>query len=72
VVALPMRLTVNEKNKLLTEDGIAYATEQIIDLLSFGVDRIHLYTMNRSDLARKIINDTSNIRDCFTETPALI
>ena len=51
--------------KALTEAGIAYATEQIIDLLSFGVDGIHLYTMNRSDVARKIMNDISNIRDCF-------
>jgi methylenetetrahydrofolate reductase (NADPH) len=49
----------------LTEAGIAYATEQIIDLLSFGVDGIHLYTMNRSDVALKIINDISNIRECF-------
>lgn len=50
--------------KALTEAGIAYATEQIIDLLSFGVDGIHLYTMNRSDVAQKIINDISNIRNC--------
>ena len=48
----------------LTEAGIAYATEQIIDLLSFGIDGIHLYTMNRPDVARKIINDISNIRNC--------
>jgi methylenetetrahydrofolate reductase (NADPH) len=48
----------------LTEAGIAYATEQIIDLLSFGVDGIHLYTMNRSDIAQKIMNDISNIRNC--------
>ena len=49
----------------LTEAGIAYATEQIIDLLSFGVDGVHLYTMNRPDVARKIINDISNIRCTF-------
>ena len=48
----------------LTEAGIAYVTEQIIDLLSFGVDGIHLYTMNRSDIAQKIMNDISNIRNC--------
>lgn len=51
--------------KALTEAGMAYATEQIIDLLSFGVDGIHLYTMNRPDVARKIINDISNIRCSF-------
>ena len=52
-------------SEALTEAGIAYATEQIIDLLSFGVDGIHLYTMNRADVARKIISDISNIRNCF-------
>jgi len=52
-------------SEALTEAGIAYATEQIIDLLSFGVDGIHLYTMNRPDVARKIISDISNIRNCF-------
>ncbi len=49
----------------LAEAGIAYASEQIIDLLAFGIDGIHLYTMNRPDVARKIINDISNIRNCF-------
>lgn len=46
----------------LKEAGIAYATEQIIDLLSSGVDGIHLYTMNKPEVARKIIDQISNIR----------
>lgn len=46
----------------LKEAGIAYATEQIIDLLSFGADGIHLYTMNRPEVARKIISHISDIR----------
>ncbi len=45
----------------LQEAGIAYATEQIIDLLSSGVDGIHLYTMNRPDIARKIMDNIKNI-----------
>ena len=36
------------------EAGIAYATEQIIDLLARGVDGIHLYTMNQPDVAQRI------------------
>ncbi|WP_291634869.1 methylenetetrahydrofolate reductase [NAD(P)H] [Clostridium sp.] len=46
----------------LKEAGITYATEQIIDLLSFGIDGIHLYTMNKPDVARKIFSNISNIR----------
>ncbi len=46
----------------LKEAGIAYATEQIIDLLSAGIDGIHLYTMNRPEVARKIIEPISTIR----------
>lgn len=49
----------------LKEAGIAYATEQIIDLLSAGVDGIHLYTMNRPEVARKILGQIWNIRKHF-------
>jgi len=49
----------------LKEAGIAYATEQIIDLLSFGADGIHLYTMNRPEVAKKIISHISEIRSFF-------
>jgi methylenetetrahydrofolate reductase (NADPH) len=51
----------------LKEAGTAYATEQIIDLLSFGVDGIHLYTMNRPETARKIISQISEIRSFFND-----
>ena len=36
------------------EAGIAYATEQIIDLLARDVEGIHLYTMNQADTVRRI------------------
>lgn len=43
----------------LCEAGIAYATDQIIDLLSGGVDGVHLYIMNNAYVARRI---TQNVR----------
>ena len=36
------------------EAGIAYATNQIIDLLARDVEGIHLYTMNQADVVRRI------------------
>jgi methylenetetrahydrofolate reductase (NADPH) len=50
----------------LKEAGIAYATEQIIDLLSSGVDGIHIYTMNRPEVTRKIVENISTIRSVIT------
>lgn len=38
----------------LRDAGIAYAIDQIVDLVSNGVDGIHLYTMNNPYIARKI------------------
>jgi len=49
----------------LKEAGIVYATEQIIDLLSWGIDGIHLYTMNRPETVRRIIQNISNIREAL-------
>ena len=49
----------------LKEAGIAFATDQIIDLLSWGVDGIHLYTMNKPELATKIVNNITEIREAL-------
>ena len=38
----------------LRDAGIAYAVDQIVDLVSHGVEGIHLYTMNRPYVAEKI------------------
>lgn len=46
----------------LKEAGEAYALEQIIDLMAWGVRGIHLYTMNKPETARRIINSIENIR----------
>ena len=41
--------------------GIAYATDQIADLLSAGVDGVHLYVMNNSYVARTVTNNVSSL-----------
>ena len=46
--------TFSDKPLAMKQAGIAYATEQIIDLLSNGVNHIHLYTMNNPYIARRI------------------
>lgn len=51
----------------LKEAGIAYAAEQIIDLLSWGIDGIHIYTMNKPEIAGRILDNLSEIRFALTE-----
>ncbi len=50
----------------LKEAGMSYAVSQIIDLLSWGVDGIHIYTMNKPSTARKILENISAIRSVLT------
>ncbi len=45
----------------LQDAGIAYASEQIVDLLSSGVDGIHLYVMNKPEIARRITENIGSI-----------
>lgn len=45
----------------MKQAGIAYATEQIIDLIANGVRGIHLYTMNKPDVTQSILNNLSHI-----------
>ncbi len=54
----------------LREAGIAYATDQIIDLLSWGVDGIHIYTMNRPKTTRRILESIKTIRGVLTNGEA--
>ncbi|WP_419761404.1 methylenetetrahydrofolate reductase [NAD(P)H] [Anaeromassilibacillus senegalensis] len=53
--------TFSDKPLAMKQAGIAYATEQIIDLLSNGVNHIHLYTMNNPEIAAKIMDNLSGI-----------
>lgn len=45
----------------LRDAGIAYAVEQIVDLLANNVDGIHLYTMNNAYVAEKISSAVSSL-----------
>lgn len=45
----------------LKDAGIAYALDQIVDLVSSGTDGIHLYTMNNPYVARKITEYAGSI-----------
>jgi len=45
----------------MRQAGVAYATEQIVDLIANGVNNIHLYTMNRADVARDVFNNLGAI-----------
>ena len=47
--------------KAMKQAGIAYATEQIIDLIANGVGHVHIYTMNKPEIAEKIIGNLSEI-----------
>ena len=45
----------------LKEAGIAYATEQIIDLYANGINAVHIYSMNNPEVAEKIKNNLTEI-----------
>lgn len=45
----------------LRDAGIAYAIDQIVDLVSNNVDGIHLYTMNNAYVARRISEAVESI-----------
>lgn len=47
----------------MEQAGIMYATEQIIDLIANGVRGIHIYTMNRPDIAEKIMANINYLWD---------
>ncbi len=47
--------------KAMKQAGIAYATEQIIDSIANGVTAVHIYTMNKPDVAGSILGNLSEI-----------
>jgi len=45
----------------MRQAGIAYATDQIIDLYANGITNVHVYSMNKPDVAAKIKDNLSSI-----------
>ena len=45
----------------MTQAGIAYATDQIIDLFANGITNVHVYSMNNPRVAAAILNNLSDI-----------
>ena len=64
---IPSKLTrilarYGDHPQALREASLAYAIDQITDLIAAGVDGIHLYTMNNPDVAKEIAKSISSIR----------
>ncbi|MCL1842890.1 MAG: methylenetetrahydrofolate reductase [Defluviitaleaceae bacterium] len=55
--------------RAMRQAGIAYATEQIIDLIANGISNIHIYTMNKPEIARSIMKNLSEIFVTNSENP---
>ncbi len=47
--------------KAMCQAGIAYATDQIIDLYANGIRFIHVYSMNKPDVASAILDNLSEL-----------
>lgn len=47
----------------MKQAGIAYATDQIIDLYANGITNVHVYSMNKPEVAEKIQSNLSDILD---------
>ena len=57
--SLPVKFTkmmqrYGDNPEAIRDAGIAYAVDQIVDLIANGADGVHLYTMNNPYVARKI------------------
>ena len=51
----------DDNPEIMKQAGIIYASEQIIDLIANGVKHIHVYTMNKPDVAEGIMNNLSEL-----------
>ena len=50
-----------ESPAAMKQAGIAYATDQIIDLYANGITNVHVYSMNKPDIAAAILHNVSAI-----------
>lgn len=58
---LKMMEKYEHNSEAMRDAGIAYAVNQIVDLVAQGVDGIHLYTMNNPYVAQKIREATRSL-----------
>lgn len=56
-----MMAKYSDNPKAVKDAGIAYAIDQIADLLSNGVYGIHLYTMNNPEVAHRIVGAVQSL-----------
>ena len=64
--ALPQRFCrivdkYGDNPEQMKQAGIAYATQQIIDLYANGINAVHVYSMNKPDVAKTIQDNVSAI-----------
>ena len=45
----------------MKQASIAYATEQVVDLFANGITNVHVYSMNKPDVAEAIQRNLSDI-----------
>lgn len=57
----------SDKPEAMYQAGINYAVSQIVDLISNGVRGIHIYTMNRPQVARDILRNAGDIIKAVNE-----
>lgn len=50
-----------DRPQAMLDAGVAYATEQIIDLFANGINAVHIYTMNKPEVASRIMANLNGI-----------
>ena len=50
-----------DSQQAMLDAGVAYATEQIVDLFANGSNAVHIYTMNKTEVAERIMSNLRGI-----------
>ena len=56
-----IHICFGDNPKAMQQAGIAYATDQIIDLFANGINHVHVYSMNKPEVAAAIQENLSEI-----------
>jgi methylenetetrahydrofolate reductase (NADPH) len=48
-------------SEAIKDAGIAYATEQIVKLLAHDINGVHIYTMNRPQVAKAMVRNLDSM-----------